>query len=186
MADTLSLYLLAKASAWPPVAGLTSVNTFTAGNVTTLQAISDPWAIPAGDPAVGTTYEIETTASGTWEAESLTLGVNVDSAASAVQHLTIGASILSAAVGFNLRFGCRVQCTAIGASGSLLISSYGEFAGNVVLTASNTVSLAGGSATQAVNTAVSHTITLTAQWGAAATGQTMTASGAVFRRYSRS
>lgn len=173
-------------TAWQAAISQTSTNTVTNANNGEAQ-ITTAWAIHANDPAVGTTYEIETNISGTMEGETLEfvpyIGTSIPSWSGGT---TCGASWIASGEGFTGWLKLRIIFTATGSSGRCDVFLTGMVGYNGTRSSGsngNFLALSGQSTGVAFNTtSSSNLVCIYSIWGASASGQTVTGKDDTFTR----
>ena len=188
MTSTVEMLLLAQSYARPPDSSYTGLAAITAGNATGTQDLTVTWTIPAMDAQPGTWYEVASRGTGVFETATLQLGVSLNGAAP-VSTVTLGAAFWAAGTQFSWFLKASAQVTTTGAAGTMIVAIEGGVCiqGANVSSGSNNnnAAIAGNPSSQAVSTLAANTLALTAAWGAAATGQTMTGFGSVYSRKGR-
>jgi len=150
--------------------------------------LSSTFTIPANDPQVGTTYELDVWGSCTWGSTQQALvlslylgGVNQASEA-------IGATQFNASAGIRWKVRLIAQCATTGAAGTWSFSMEGAVSlasGNLLAGtgANGTIGIAGGTGTNVTqDTTVSNAFLLQAHWAATTGAPTLTTRGALFKR----
>ena len=165
---------------------LTDSATYTLGNTTTNTPLTRTYSIPGGDAQVGTIYEIELPfagQNGTSAGEILNIGVMYDG--STFQNVVPIGTVIASAVnkGIAGSVKLRLTCSTAGSSGSFYVDMWGV-GGDTTINRGNTPGMAilYGHASKSLDLTATHTISVAANWGATASGQTVTGYGSIFTR----
>lgn len=181
--------MAATGAGWQGQAALTATDslTYSTGNSASQVNMTKAWTIPALEMNAGTCFIIEFQGGGTWEVVTggLTLGVSLDGG-SAIARMGLGGAFFSGGQTFNIIWRVKLICVTAGATGQVSFQTSGMATlqgGTVSSGASNNDgAIAGPSVLTAYDTTASHTVALTAQWGATATGLQMQAFGSTATR----
>lgn len=144
--------------------------------------------IPANDCLVaGTTYEIETEFTGTWQNQTLAIGHRIDAAAvgAVPQYPVIAAGFFPAAQTFSGYIRTKLRILTTGAGGTCNIFDIGainQSAANASSAAVGGTALLGRQVGIAFDTTVAHTLSIGTLWGGSTAGQTITSYGSSFKR----
>ena len=163
----------------------TDYGTFTLGNSTVSTSLTKTYTIPGGDAQLGTIYEIEVPFSGqngTSAGEVLNIGVMFDGSFTNIVPVgTVVASAVNHGIAGAVKL--RLTTTVNGISGTWIIDMWGV-AGDTTLNRGNTPGMAVlyGHSSKSLDLTASHTISVAANWGAAASGQTMSGIGSILTR----
>jgi hypothetical protein len=156
-----------------------NVSPLTVGNTITSTVVSADLLYLANEAAQSSEYEIEIAGNGTGNNQTLTFHLYIDGIAVGT-NFTLGATVFTYATGLSFAYTVRMLVTVLsaGAGGTIATSSYGifKFDGNVVGSSTTRGDFieADISTSAAYDTTANHTIQIRANWGATATGQTMT------------
>ena len=141
----------------------TDTGTNTAGNTTPVD-ISHAYTIPANDASVGTVYEIEVPFTGTWEGTVLNLGAEFNGS-TFVNITPVIASAFTTGHGFVGTMRIKFTVTAVGSSGTVNLDLDGTVTDSSVDRGPSTsFTLNGHHSGQTLNTTVSNTVALAAEW----------------------
>lgn len=154
------------------------------GSTATAVAITTTYTIPAGDMKAGTVYMIEVPYNGVQESETVTWGISLDGGSPVAQD-GIAASFFANGTAFVGTVRGKLQILTTGATGSIIYHLDGGVGQSGVRTGgggNNDAYLSAVGTGGTLNTTVSHTLAVTAQFGAIAAGETITGYGSVFTR----
>lgn len=155
----------------------------------TIQNLSSVYTIPAGEPQIGSAYELDCGGNGTWGStrQNLTTGFYLAGTQIGVNQ-TIDFSVFSSSAGFRWAARIIVVCASTGVSGTW----YGQetftltqIAGNVIpgTAANNTIPAADANQNAVtVSTASAIGVALRCQWASVTGGPTITCRHTTFRK----
>ena len=169
-----------------------SQNAFFPGNVATAITLTDlgSWTIPAGDAAVGAVYEIEIWGNGSQGTSQQALGLQVVFGGNNMATVTFGINAAGGASSqFRLWVVGRAICHSTGAGGlwtTFINATVARFDASPQLSAGNANFATGTSSestgSTAVDTTAAQTLGVSAAWGSATSGPSLTSRVAIAKR----
>jgi hypothetical protein len=168
----------------PDFAQVDNTNDTNANNGT--QPCTQQWSVPAGDPKVGTVYEIESPFNGLFETATLGFKPSLNGVAQVTSGGdSIGAGFFPAGTAFtgNIRLRMIIRTIGTGGTADIFINGdIGNSGGRASGTNSEATPLSSQLTAVAFNTQANNTIAIDTVWGAAVANQTITNHGSVFTR----
>lgn len=159
----------------------TDLSTHTLGNSTSPANLTATWTVAAGDASAGSVYVIEVPVTGTWEANTLNAGFELNGSFSNVAP--VGGGLATAGHAFVGRIRCTVTCLTAGSGGTVQVTVEALLSDSTVSRLpTNSVAACGNIASTAFNTTTSNTLTVAASFGATTGGQTVSGVTSTFTR----
>jgi len=159
----------------------TDATVFSLTNPLAFAAISKAWTIPAGDASAGTVYSIEMNINGLWEASgAFNIGWQLD--ATNTNFVPVAAAAFTAAHNYTGVFRFYLQVLTTGAGGTHQVYADGTLSDTTAARLPATSLTLNAINTGSIDTTVSHTLAIIADFSATNASQTVKSTGSIFKR----